>query len=182
MPKKQTPNPIRKPAPPVRQSVFLPPPSTFEYQAFGFLAGTLSEKGDPSLLLNSGEALTVKGLDERLRRWLDTQEQPISGYFGLYPKSTRTGPTFWVKSFQAEEPEIEPGVFLIDGQLFSTKGETHLFRIHRNQSNSLEKPNLIRVSGFLPQAKPGQFWKLECLWEAGQFAIQDGYRLSLSAH
>ncbi len=180
MPKK-TPNSVRQPNPQVRAIPFLPPPPAFEYQAFGFLAGTLSEQGEPYLLLNDGEKLTLQGFDERLRRWLDTQDHSPSGYFGLYPRSTRNGPVFWAKSFQTEEPEPEPGIFLIAGQLFSTKGSKHLLRIHRNRANSLEKPFMVKVSGFLPQAKPGQFWKLECLWEAGHFALQDGYRLNAAA-
>ena len=181
MPKKTPPNAAKKPDPQTRASVFLPPVQAFEYEAFGFVDGTLVDQEVPYLQMSSGETLTVKGFDERLRRWLDTQEQPVSGFFGVYPKSTRSGPVFWVKCFQEAAPELEAGLFLIAGQLFSTKGETHLLRIHRNQTHNLEKPFLVKVSGFLPQAKPGQFWKLECQLEAGHFSLLDGYRLNAVA-
>jgi hypothetical protein len=181
MPKKNTPKVTTPPPPRERKIPLLPPPQGFEYQAFGFLAGDLIDKGDPYSLLVGGEMLAIKGFDDRLLRWLDSQEKPISGYFGLYPKSTRTCPGFWAKSFQAVEPEIEPGTFLIDGQLFSTKGGEHLIRIHRNQTNSLEKPFLVKVSGFLPNSKTGQFWELECVWENGQFSLLDGHLFRGSA-
>jgi hypothetical protein len=180
MPKQPASKPNKKPPLQKRQVSLLPPPQGFKYQAFGFLAGELTSKGDPYSLLTGGEMLTVEGFDERLLRWLETQEKPVSGYFGLYPKSTRSGPVFWVKSFEALEPEIEPGTFLINGQLFSTKGGENLIRIHRNQPNSQEKPFLVKISGFLPNAKAGQFWQLECLWEAGQFSLLDGYLFKAS--
>jgi hypothetical protein len=175
MPKPPTSKSIRKPNPKARQISLLPPPQGFVYQAFGVLAGELIAKGDSYSLLIDGKPLSVKGFDERLRRWLDTQEKPVSGYFGLYPKSTHSGPVFWVKSFEASEPETEPGVFLIDGQLFSTTAGENLIRVHRNQSHSSEQPFLVKVSGFLPNAKTGQFWHLECLWEEEQFSLLDGH-------
>lgn len=175
MPKRFTPKPVKKPAPKERQVSLLPPPQGFKYQAFGVLAGELISGGGSYSLLIGGEMLSVEGFDERLLKWLETQEKSVSGYFGLYPKSTRSGPVFWVKSFEASEPEVEPGTFLINGQLFSTKGGEHLIRVHRNQPNSPEKPFLVKILGFLPNVKTGQFWQLECLWEEGRFSLLDGH-------
>ncbi|MBC7968867.1 MAG: hypothetical protein H7Z11_01815 [Verrucomicrobia bacterium] len=158
------------------QMPLLPPPQGFEYQAFGFLAGTLTTAEEPYSLLVNDQPLTVSGCSDRLRRWLSTQEFPLTGYFGLYPKSTRSGITFWLKCFESLAPKGELGVFDVDGQLVSTNGSTQLLRLHRNQPNTTEKPFLIRVSGFLPEAKPAQFWQLECLLEEGKFSLLDGYR------
>ncbi|MBW4475030.1 MAG: hypothetical protein KME45_32315 [Stenomitos rutilans HA7619-LM2] len=154
----------------------LPPPQGFEYQAFGFLAGTLTTAQEPYSLLVNDQPLTITGCSDRLQRWLYTQELPLTGYWGLYPKSTRSGTTFWLKSFEPATPSTELGVFSIDGQLVATKGSTQLIRLHRNQANSTEKPFSVKVSGFLPEPKPGQFWQLECLWEDDKFTLLDGYR------
>ncbi|XGV96062.1 MAG: hypothetical protein ACAF41_25405 [Leptolyngbya sp. BL-A-14] len=165
--------------PPVQRSSqvpSLPPPQGFEYQAFGFLTGTLTTAEEPYSLLVNDQPLTISGCNDRLHRWLSAQELPLTGYFGLYPKSTRSGTTFWMRSFETTIAASDVGVFQIDGQLVATKGSTQLIRIHRNQTNSTEKPFLIKVSGFLPEPKPGQFWQLECLWEEGKFSLLDGYR------
>ena len=179
MPKPSVPK--RSPAPAQRapQTPVLPPPLGFEYQAFGFLAGELSAGKEGYSLRVDDKLLTLSGCNDRLQRWLNTQELPLTGFFGLYPKSTRSGTTFWLKSFETSAPATELGVFNIDGQLVSTTGAQQLLRIHRNQPNSTAKPFLIKVSGFLPESKLGQFWELECLWEDDRFSLLDGRRFEL---
>lgn len=179
MPKSSVPK--RSPAPVQRvpKTPVLPPPLGFEYQAFGFLAGELTASDEGYALRVDDQLLTLSGCNDRLLRWLNTQELPLTGYFGLYPKSTRGGTTFWLKSFEAATSAIETGVFNVDGQLVSTNGAQQLLRIHRNQLNSIEKPFFIKVSGFLPESKLGQFWELECLWEDEKFSLLDGRRFEL---
>jgi len=164
----------RQVAPKPQRPSLLPPPRGFEYEAFGFLEGELVADDDNYYLIADGERLTIKGFSDRLLRTLSGQQTPITGYFGLYPKSTRSGTVFWAKCYEASAPETEPNIFRIHGQLYSTKGDEQLIRVHRNQSNSTESPFLVRVSGFLPDAKPGQFWQLECLWENKEFSLLDG--------
>lgn len=152
----------------------LPPPVGFEYEAFGFLAGQLVASGGEYSLVVDDQTLVVKGVSPRVQRWLSGQELPVSGIFGLYPKSTRSGTTVWLKTYEEGEPELEPGTFTIHGQLVATKGEQQLIRIHRNQPTETDVPFFIKVNGFLPNPKTGQFWQLECLWENGKFSLLDG--------
>lgn len=178
MPKSSVPKTSPAPVQRLPKTPVLPPPLGFEYQAFGFLAGELSVDEGYSLRVDD-KLFRLSGCNDRLQRWLNTQEFPLSGYFGLYPKSTRSGTTFWLRSFEAATPAIELGVFNLNGQLVSTNGAQQLLRIHRNQPHSTEKPFLIKVSGFLPESKLGQFWELECLWENEQFSLLDGRRFEL---
>ncbi|UBF30775.1 hypothetical protein K9N68_39670 (plasmid) [Kovacikia minuta CCNUW1] len=157
------------------------PPEGFQYQAFGVLSGTLIEDSDEGLmLLHDGQPLSLAGFSMQTLKKLRKREKPVMGFWNLYPRLTQNGLKLWVAAL-TETPTIEPGRFIIKGQVLSWGRGNVLLRVHRNEPREGQKPFPVQVTGFIPGIRQGQYWDLTCQWQDGELVTLEKRLFEISA-
>ena len=171
----------QQPKPQLSRTSLVKPPAEFFYQAVGILQGQLVSKGSVLLFQSLNQSaserfcLKVKAVDPKLACYLLANPDIRQGSWMIYPKQKKQ---IALKAFLDQIPEgMEVGQLYVSGQLLPCPNPGVIrIQIQPNLPRQ-DKPFSISLKGYLPNAEPGQFWRLEAEKTNQGWALVDGGRV-----